>query len=74
MAKEYRAREEMYKNELPDDQAEIKMTALTMEGNVEMCALATATTNGEDFAPAPPEVKRSSSLGQVTPMAKIART
>ena len=33
-----------------------------------------STTNGEDFAPAPPLVKRGSLLGQVTPMAKTLRT
>ena len=73
-AREYRAREEMYRKELPDDHAEMRITALTMEGRVEMPALAIATTKGELPAPEPPLVRRGSSLGQVTPMASTERT
>lgn len=64
----------MYKKEFPEDHADIKITALTIEGRTVMPAFAMPTTKGEEPAPAPPDVKRESSEGQIIPIAITERT
>lgn len=64
-AREYSERALMYKKEFPDDQAERRITALTMLGRTSIPAFAIATTNGLDPAPASPLSSDGESLGAV---------
>ena len=64
----------MYKKLLPELHALMMMTALMMLGSAVIPALAMPTTKGEEPAPLPPEVRRGSFEGQITPMARTART
>lgn len=47
----YKDREDMYRKELPDDHAEVMMTALMMDGRTLMPALTMPTVKGELAAP-----------------------
>lgn len=68
-AREYRGLELMYNHELPDDHAEVMMTALTTLSRPLMPAFWILTTKAEPFAPAPPLVNLASLKGQMTLMA-----
>ena len=53
-ASAYKYREPVYKKALPDEVAEVKMTALMMDGRAAMLALLIAMTHGEAAAPGSP--------------------
>lgn len=69
-AMEYSERLDMYRNEFPEDQAEVMMTALMMLGKTAIPALAIPTTNGEEPAPTPPLVRAEALEGQMMPMTR----
>lgn len=69
-ANEYSDLDDKYRNELPDDHAEIMMPALMIEGRIGIPALYIPMTKADDPAPAPPSVRRGSVYGQRMPMAK----
>jgi len=59
---------------LADDEAEVKITALMIEGRAGIPADWIAMTQGEDFAPTPPAVSWGLSELTVTPIARDPRT
>ena len=69
-AREYSERDDIYKNELPEDQALVMMIALMMDGRTEIPAFWIPTVKAEDLAPTPPLVRRLSLKGQMIPMAR----
>ena len=64
----------MYKNALADEEAEVKITALMIDGRTGMPAREMAITHGELRAPGPPLTRRGSLAGTVTPIAQLPRT
>ena len=55
-ARLYSVHDEAYKSELPAENTEIKMTALTMEGNALIFAFMMAMAKGDELAvPIPPK-------------------
>lgn len=59
-ASEYNDLEDRYRNELPEDQAEMMMPALMIESRYGIPAFLIPITNADEPAPAPPSVRRES--------------
>jgi hypothetical protein len=54
MAKEYSTREDIYRYEVPDEMADVRIIALMMESRTGILASLTAIAHGEAPAPDPP--------------------
>lgn len=73
MARPYKMREAQNTNELPAENALVKIAALMMEGNVWMPARLIAMTYGDWVALPVPLSKAGSSYGTSTPVIKTPR-
>ena len=73
IASEYSARLDMYKYELPADQALVRMPALMIDGRMGMLAFWIAITHGDELALPVPETSPFALEAQVTPMANVPR-